>query len=134
MEPNVPVLISEIVAAFGIIGALSVNYYKVKVHHRVLFGDKGELNFATPQQLEKFRHDTCPVHIESMDLIKSVKNIQVGNIQRMDSFEEAMREAVKAREKHQEMLGAVSTQLATLIANSVHMASDIKELKEQVKA
>ena len=119
------------VAGFsGIVIAL----YQVKVLHGVVFKKSGELNVVTIEHCNENNCKQCEAHIPSMDIVKEIKSIQNGNIHRMNSFEEAMKEARAYREKQQEVLGAISSQLATLIANSVHMASDIKELKEQVKA
>ena len=119
------------VAGFsGIIIAL----YQVRVLHKVTFKEHGELNFVTTEQCSAKNCNECTSHPTTTQLLHDVKNIQQGNIQRMNNFEEAMKEGIKARENHREMLSTIATQLATLIANSVHMASDIKELKEQVKA
>ena len=113
---------------------LIIALYQVRVHHKVIFRERGELNFVSIEKYELDQHKTCPVHEASISLIHEVKNIQQGNINRMNSFEESMKEAVKSREKNQEVMSVISTQLATLIANSVHMSSDIRELKEQAKA
>ena len=119
------------VAGFsGIIIAL----YQVRVHQKVIFKEHGELNFVTVDSCKVNSCNECGVHPETIQLLHDVKTIQQGNIQRMNNFEEAMKDAIKARENHREMLSTIATQLATLIANSVHMASDIKELKEQAKA
>lgn len=113
---------------------LVIALYQVRVHHKVIFRERGELNFVSVEKYELDQHKTCPVHEASIALIHEVKNIQQGNIQRMNSFEEATKDAVKSRDKIQETMAAINTQLATLIANSVHMSTDIKDLKEQAKA
>ena len=119
------------VAGFsGIIIAL----YQVRVHQKVIFKEHGELNFVTVDHCKVNSCNECGVHPETIQLLHDVKTIQQGNIHRMDSFEEAMKKSIEWREKHSDMLGAISTQLATLIANTVHMSSDIQELKDRVKA
>lgn len=142
--------------AFSLVGTLAVVFYRVRVHHKVLFREHGELNFVTHEQkdeiikqewnkqeeknkvmitaLEKSRHEACPLHTASMDLIKEVKTTQQGNIQRMNNFEEAMKKAAEWREKNQETLGEIREKLSTLLERTSNMTESINDLKEQVKA
>jgi len=122
--------IISLVTICTFIGSLAIALYRVRVHHKVLFDEKGELNFVTPKQLENVRHETCPVHQASMDMLKEVGLIQKGNIQRMNNFEETTKEAHKSRENIQEILHSLNIQIATILANTNNMASDIQELKK----
>jgi len=142
----------SLATACTFIGSLAVALYRVRVHHKVLFGEGGELNFITRQEkdeiiraewvkqdeknkqiisaIEATKHEFCPVHMGSMEILQKVNMTQSTNIIRLNGLEEAIKESHTSREKIQDKLDVLTSQLATLIANTVHMASDIKDLKE----
>jgi len=128
-------------------GGFAIFGYRVRVHEKALFGPDGELNFVTKKEnyvhlanqlkkdeeikvcIDSVKHETCPVHESSIDLIKEIKSIQQGNIQRMNNFEEVVKEGKQSREKIQEALGVINSSLATVVANLHHVTSEIKDIK-----
>jgi hypothetical protein len=76
MDAETIIRISQIISALAIIGALSINYYKVKVHHRVLFGERGELNFVTIAQ-KKELDDAINTKITENNIEKDINRLLV---------------------------------------------------------
>ena len=121
-------------AVCTLIGSLAVALYRVRVHHKVLFDEGGELKFITVQQkkeimTEATKHDFCPVHTASMEILTKVNLTQTNNITRLNGLEETIKDSNRSREKIFEALNMLNVNVATLIANTQNMANDIQELK-----
>jgi hypothetical protein len=117
-------------AVCTLIGSLAIALYRVRIHHKIIFDDKGELNFVTVQKQKDTAHDFCPVHNQSMEILTKVNLTQANNITRLNGLEETIKEASRSREKVSELLNSLNVNMATLIANMSNMASDIQELKK----
>lgn len=135
-----------------IIGAVAIALYRIRVHHKVLFGANGELNFVTHKEkdeiieqewkkqdgmnknlfesVNKAKQEKCPVHEATMEILRKVNTTQEHNIGRLNTLDEAIKESRISRDKIHETLAAINTSLATLVANYAHLSSDIKDLKE----
>lgn len=119
---------------FSFVATLAVVLYRVRVHGQVLFGNKGELNFVTHDEMKELKTEckskTCPVHEGAMDLIAGVKTNQINNMERLRKMEHVADKADDQREKMLDALRDIKITLATLTANYVNMAQTVSDLKE----
>ena len=140
MDANALIQIAEIISALGIIGALSVNYYKVKVHHKVLFGDHGELNLITQekqmeidkaieQKLESAKDAECPFHCATIQTQNKIASQQNLNIQKIETLDSMVKDGQRIREEMNKKLTTICLNVNTLLTNQQHIANDVKELK-----
>jgi len=112
---------------------LIIALYQVRVHHKVLFRERGELNFITLEDMRKVeasKHEFCPVHTKSMSILTKVELTQANNIAKLSSLEESLKESAKSREEIHKTLNSINVNMATLIANMSNMANNIQELKK----
>ena len=145
MDANALIQIAEIISALGIIGALSVNYYKVKVHHKVLFGDHGEINFITQEKqkeidkeieekLSSAQHSECPFHGAISSTQTEMKSQQKLNVQKLESLEGMVKDGQRIREEMNKKLTTICLNVNTLLANQKHIAEDVRLLKGHISS
>jgi hypothetical protein len=144
----------DVKLALGLVTFLSVMAYQVRVHHKVLFGPGGELNFVTTaeknkivreersnQEKENKRmgerisdacNEECAVHKMSMEIVAETKNQQNLNVQKLILLEEALKESRLSREETNKKLSKICLDINTSLINQEYFKTDLDYLKRRV--
>ena len=142
----------DIKLAIAFISFLVLMAYRVRIHHKVLFGPGGQLNFVTVaeknriiieeresqgkenkrmgERITEARHEECPVHKISMEIVAGTKTQQGLNVQKLTILEEFVKESRIQREEMNKKLSTICLNINTLLINQEYFKTDLQELKK----
>jgi len=138
---------------FLLIGTAGIVINQVRLNKKVLFNREGDVRVVTVVEKDKLIEDEkkkyellvteikdkidtikfsrCPDHETKMEVLSKVESRQLFNVEKLESIEETIQEGVTQREEMSKKLTTICVNIASISTSIVHMANDIKELKQR---
>jgi len=138
---------------FLLIGTAGIVINQVRLNKKVLFNKEGDVRVVTVVEKDKLIEDEkkkyellvteikdkidtikfshCPDHETKMAVLSKVENRQLFNVEKLESIEETVQEGAVQREEMSKKLTTICVNIASISSDIIHMANDIKELKQR---
>jgi len=145
----------DIKLAIAFISFLVLMAYRVRIHHKVLFGPGGQLNFVTvaeknqvvkeeretqgkenkrmEEKLAVARQEECPLHGGCEETTAKIKLQQGLNMQKIILLEADLKEGKEIRDDMSKKLSTICLNVNTLLTNQDHFKDSLKELKQEIR-